>query len=56
MLHSQLVWGRTYAVGCGAYKCQEMEGADDYNDNALFLVCSYGPGYDHGYMTLYNNN
>ena len=41
----QMVWARTYAVGCGAYRCAELEGAEDANENALFLVCYYGPGY-----------
>lgn len=26
-------------------KCAELEGAEDANENALFLVCNYGPGY-----------
>ena len=42
--HMQLVWARTYALGCGAYRCQELEGAEDNNENAVFLVCYYGPG------------
>lgn len=42
--HTQLVWARTYAVGCGVYRCAELEGAEDANENALFLVCNYGPG------------
>ena len=45
-LHNlQLVWARTYAVGCGISRCAELEGAEDANENALFLVCNYGPGY-----------
>ena len=40
----QMVWARTYAVGCGAFRCAELEGAEDANENALFLVCYYGPG------------
>ena len=39
-----MVWARTYAVGCGAFRCAELEGAEDDNENALFLVCYYGPG------------
>ena len=42
----QLVWARTYAVGCGAIRCEELRGAEDANENALFLVCDYGPGYE----------
>lgn len=40
----QLVWARTYAVGCGALRCEELRGAEEANENALFLVCDYGPG------------
>ena len=40
-----MVWARTYAVGCGAFRCAELDGAEDANENALFLVCYYGPGY-----------
>ena len=40
----QMVWARTYAVGCGAFRCAELEGAEEANENALFLVCYYGPG------------
>lgn len=40
----QLVWARTHSVGCGVARCAELEGADDANENALFLVCNYGPG------------
>ena len=40
----QMVWARTYALGCGAHRCAELEGAEDANENALFLVCHYGPG------------
>ena len=40
-----MVWARTYAVGCGAFRCAELDGAEDANENALFLVCHYGPGY-----------
>ena len=40
----QLVWARTHAVGCGAIRCEELRGAEDANENALFLVCDYGPG------------
>ena len=43
-LFLQLVWARTYAVGCGSFRCQELEGAEDVNENALFFVCTYGPG------------
>ena len=39
-----MVWARTYAVGCGAFRCAELNGAEDANENALFLVCYYGPG------------
>ena len=39
-----MVWARTYAVGCGAFRCAELEGAEEANENALFLVCYYGPG------------
>jgi hypothetical protein len=42
--YTQMVWARTYAVGCGAFRCAELEGAEDANENALFLVCYYGPG------------
>jgi hypothetical protein len=42
--YTQLVWARSYAVGCGSYKCQELEGSEDINENALLLVCAYGPG------------
>ena len=41
----QMVWARTYAVGCGAFRCAELEGAEDAYENALFLVCNYGPGF-----------
>lgn len=44
LLLLQLVWARSYALGCGTYRCQEIEGADENNENALFLVCYYGPG------------
>ena len=30
-------------------RCAELEGADDANENALFLVCNYGPGYNHNW-------
>ena len=40
----QMVWARTYAVGCGAFRCAELPGAEDANENVLFLVCYYGPG------------
>ena len=40
----QLVWARTHAVGCGMTRCAELEGSEDANENALFLVCNYGPG------------
>lgn len=43
--YTQMVWARTYALGCGAYRCQELEGAEDNNENAVFLVCYYGPGW-----------
>ena len=26
-------------------RCAELEGAEDANENALFLACNYGPGY-----------
>ena len=42
----QLAWARSYAVGCGAFRCEELAGAEDANENALYLVCYYGPGYD----------
>ena len=45
VMYLQMVWARTYAVGCGAFKCAELDGAEDANENALFLVCYYGPGY-----------
>lgn len=45
LLNLQLVWARTYAVGCGVSRCAELEGAENANENALFLVCNYGPGY-----------
>lgn len=42
-------------VGCGLWRCEEMEGEwnddddddennDDDNQNILFMVCNYGPG------------
>lgn len=41
----QMVWARTYAVSCGSFRCAELEGAEEANENALFLVCYYGPGW-----------
>lgn len=41
----QLAWSRSYAVGCGVFRCEELAGAEDANENALYLVCYYGPGY-----------
>ena len=41
----QLVWARTHSIGCGATRCAELEGAEDANENTIFLVCNYGPGY-----------
>ena len=32
-------------MGCGAFRCAELAGAEDANENALFLVCYYGPGF-----------
>ena len=40
----QLVWADTQAVGCGAYRCNEIEAAKDDGEDAMFLVCNYGPG------------
>ena len=45
VMYLQMVWARTYAMGCGAFRCAELNGAEDDNENALFLVCYYGPGY-----------
>ena len=39
------MWARSYAIGCGAVRCEELRGAEEANENALFLVCDYGPGY-----------
>lgn len=44
MLLLQLVWANSYAVGCGVSRCQELEGADDDGENALYFICYYGPG------------
>ena len=49
----QMVWARTYAVGCGAFRCEELGGAEDANENALFLVCYYGPGYVSTYIVCH---
>ena len=38
-------------MGCGAFRCAELGGAEDANENALFLVCYYGPGF----VALYFN-
>ena len=46
VMYLQMVWARTYAMGCGAFRCAELNGAEDDNENALFLVCYYGPGYN----------
>ena len=40
----QLVWARSYAVGCGAFRCDEIAGAEEVEENGLLLVCYYGPG------------
>lgn len=37
------MWARTYAVGCGAYRCEELAGAEDVEEGGLFVVCNYGP-------------
>ena len=41
----QLAWSRSYAVGCGVFRCEELAGSEDAEENALYLVCYYGPGY-----------
>ena len=39
------MWANSYAVGCGAYKCDEIEDSEDVEGNGLLFVCFYGPGY-----------
>ena len=55
----QLVWARSWSVGCGIYHCEELEDLDwedeeneedreneeeEEDETLLFLVCDYGPG------------
>lgn len=43
--YTQLMWARTYKIGCGAFRCEELRGFEDIEDeSALFVVCDYGPG------------
>ena len=32
-------------MGCGATRCEELRGFEDVEENAMFVVCNYGPGY-----------
>ena len=42
------MWAHTYKVGCGSYKCEEVEGfrGEDVEEGqtVLLVVCNYGPG------------
>ncbi len=42
--HLQLVWAKSAYVGCAAFRCEELAGAEDVDENGLLMVCYYGPG------------
>ncbi|XP_019647147.1 PREDICTED: uncharacterized protein LOC109487580 [Branchiostoma belcheri] len=40
--YTQLMWGKSYAIGCGLAFCSNVRGSSI--TNAYLLTCNYGPG------------
>ncbi|XP_055890569.1 GLIPR1-like protein 1 isoform X1 [Biomphalaria glabrata] len=41
--YTQIVWAKSYALGCGKKLCSTLTGAGAPRRNANYIVCQYGP-------------
>ena len=40
----QVAWATSSALGCGAFRCAQLQGISGGGANWINFVCNYGPG------------
>ncbi|OWF45110.1 peptidase inhibitor 16-like [Mizuhopecten yessoensis] len=41
--YTQVIWSKSTALGCGTQRCASIEAGGIIFENALYVVCQYGP-------------
>ncbi|KAK0041440.1 GLIPR1-like protein 1 isoform X1 [Biomphalaria pfeifferi] len=52
--YTQVVWAKSYALGCGEKFCTTLTGASIPYSNANYIVCQYGPAGNVVGKPMYN--